>query len=317
MAIEFRICSIASSSACEKGRSARIHAVCSWNKSMRTEGAVHVLDGRVGPDRLVLTVDEHPEPEVGLGDLVFLGHPGLEALVGLVLEHAEAGQLGRRDVLVLKRGEVEALVLSEGVLGDDLRAARGVSASEPAGGARGRRKRERERERAHLGREVEVLLLLLALLRLGLSALVLQTLPEVRRGVRLAEGEEHLVEIALADVDEHVRIGEALGRASGVAGGVGVRVGGRVGQARDLAAVVVLEDLLVRDGRDSVIVVLEPLAVLLGFDESEVVAAVEVAGVDEDAVEFVDIRAGSVGVLVEVLAEVELERELVSVVDLR
>lgn len=159
-----------------------------------------------------------------------------------------------------------------------------------------------------------MLLLLLPLLGVELYPLVLESLSEMRRGVGLGEGLENLVDGALSDVDQHVGVGEPLRGSSCV---IVVVVSRLVPSGRgEFSSVVVLENLLVGDGGDSVVVVLEPLSVLLRLDQGEVVSAVKVSGVDEDSVKLVDVVVVSLGVLVEVLSEVELEGELVTVVDL-
>jgi hypothetical protein len=83
-----------------------------------------------------------------------------------------------------------------------------------------------------------------------------------------------------------------------------------------IPAIVVLEDLLVCHRRHSVVVKLEPPAVLLRLDERKVVSAVEVARVHENAMQLVVVRDRTVRRLVEELFEVDRERELVSVIDL-
>lgn len=290
-------------------------ASCTWctrtTKSKKerrlTLSRVHVLDGDVGSDGLVLPVDEDPESEIGLGKLEVGGDSSLEGLVGLVLEHSEDGKVRRRDVLVVERGKVEPLVLLEGLVGDDLRRRKGDSASSS-------KDNMREAGRTDLRCEVEMLLLLLPLLGVELYPLVLESLSEMRRGVGLGEGLENLVDGALSDVDQHVGVGEPLRGSSCV---IVVVVSRLVPSGRgEFSSVVVLENLLVGDGGDSVVVVLEPLSVLLRLDQGEVVSAVKVSGVDEDSVKLVDVVVVSLGVLVEVLSEVELEGELVTVVDL-
>ncbi len=92
---------------------------------------------------------------------------------------------------------------------------------------------------------------------------------------------EHLVDVAFANVDEHVGVGEALHGAHGRTGAdlcCGMAVG-------DFAAEVVFEHLLLGDGRDAVVVELEPVAISLGLEQGKVVTAVQVARVDEDAVQ--------------------------------
>lgn len=157
-----------------------------------------------------------------------------------------------------------------------------------------------------------MLLLLLPLLGIELYPFVLESLPEMRRGIVLGERLENVVDRTLPDVDEHVGVGEPLGRSSRV-----VVVPRLVSSwRRQLSSVVVLENFFVGNGSDSVVVVLEPLAILLGLDQSEIVTPVKISSVNENSVKLVDVVVVSFGVLVEVLSEIELEGELVSIVDL-
>jgi hypothetical protein len=280
-----------------------------------TRDALELLHRRVWTDGLVLSVDEDPESEVGDGNLHRLSDSSLEGLVRLGLKHSISWEIGRRDVLVLEAGEIEALVLLEGGVGDELQAEGGarqriVSLLSPKSVSR-EELRDQERGETHLGSQVQMLLLLLPLLRIQLLFLILEPFPQMTRSVSLGERLEHLLGRALPDVDEHVGVGEALRRPRRIPREVGRR------RADDLASVVVLEDLLVGDRRDAVVVVLEPLSVLLRLDEGKVVTAVEVAGMDEDTVELVLVVLGEVGSFVEVLGQVDLEGVLVSVVNLR
>jgi hypothetical protein len=269
-----------------------------------TRDALELLHRRVWTDGLVLSVDEDPESEVGDGNLHRLSDSSLEGLVRLGLKHSISWEIGRRDVLVLEAGEIEALVLLEGGVGDELQAEGGarqriVSLLSPKSVSR-EELRDQERGETHLGSQVQMLLLLLPLLRIQLLFLILEPFPQMTRSVSLGERLEHLLGRALPDVDEHVGVGEALRRPRRIPREVGRR------RADDLASVVVLEDLLVGDRRDAV-----------RLDEGKVVTAVEVAGMDEDTVELVLVVLGEVGSFVEVLGQVDLEGVLVSVVNLR
>jgi hypothetical protein len=82
------------------------------------------------------------------------------------------------------------------------------------------------------------------------------------------------------------------------------------------ATIVIFEDLLVCHGRNAIIVKLEPSSLSIGLDKSKVVSAVQIARVDEDAVQAVEVRFGPVRGLVQELLEVDFEGELVSIVDL-
>lgn len=70
----------------------------------------------------------------------------LERLVGLVLEDSEDGELRRRDILVVERGEIETLVLLEGLVSDDLRKGSQTKGEKVSFGERSREKREEGEE---------------------------------------------------------------------------------------------------------------------------------------------------------------------------
>ena len=74
-----------------------------------------------------------------------LRHAGLERAVRLVLEHTETWQLGGWPIPLVERRKVEAFVLSESLIGDNLRG------------------------------EVQVLLFTLTLLRLHLQTFLIKT----------------------------------------------------------------------------------------------------------------------------------------------
>jgi hypothetical protein len=155
---------------------------------------------------------------------------------------------------------------------------------------------------------------------LRILPLPLQSCPEMLRHVLRRDGRKDLVDAACANVDQHVRVGESLHRALHLrlGGGLSVRLLSWVTVRRDgtLAAEVVLEDFAIRDGDDAVIVEAEPASVGRRLDENEVVTAVNVTGMDEDAMQLVEVRFGAIGALGEVGLDVDLERELVTVVDL-
>ena len=93
----------------------------------------------------------------------------------------------------------------------------------------------------------------------------------MRRRVRLLERRQHSARVRLLDVHQHVGVGK-LFQAARLLALVLLRR-----QAIAVPAVIVLEDLLIRDGRDAVVVKLEPPAVLFRLDQREIVAAVQVA----------------------------------------
>lgn len=82
---------------------------------------VVLLENRdIRSNRLVLPVDQNPEPEITLVDLVVSGNPRLEGRKCLGLEYSESSEIGGRQVLFIKRGEVEARMSGKAVVGNDL-----------------------------------------------------------------------------------------------------------------------------------------------------------------------------------------------------
>lgn len=127
------------------------------------------------------------------------------------------------------------------------------------------------------------------------------------------DGPEDLRDLGLANVDEHVSVREPLHRA------LERRLRRRMCRAvrsETLATKVVLEDLAIGNRDDAIVVEAEPATLGGGLDVDKVVAAVDVARVDEDAVELVVVALRAVGRVGEVLTQVNLEGVLVAVVDL-
>lgn len=75
----------------------------------------------IGSRCLVLSVYKYPQTEVAFWNLKVGGNPALESWITLVLQHPESRQIGSWNVLVLKGGKIEALVLGEDFVGDDFR----------------------------------------------------------------------------------------------------------------------------------------------------------------------------------------------------
>lgn len=129
--------------------------------------------------------------------------------------------------------------------------------------------------------------------------------------IGLGEWCKDIVNSGFANVHQHVRIREALDGPQLLIPRLnrGIPVG-------RFATIVIFKDLLVRHGRNTIIVILEPFSLSIGFDKSKVVSAVQIARVDEDAMQAVEVRFGLVRGLVQVLLEVDFKGELVSIVDL-
>jgi len=129
--------------------------------------------------------------------------------------------------------------------------------------------------------------------------------------ISLGEWCKDIVNSAFADVHQHVRIREALDGPELLIPRLnrGIPVG-------RFATIVIFMDLLVRHGCNTIIIKLEPSSLSIGLDKSKVVSAVQIARVDEDAMQAVKVRFGPVRSLVQELLEVDFNRELVSIVDL-
>lgn len=75
----------------------------------------------VWPNRLVLTVDKHPQADLIIRIVEVLRHSLLEHAVCLVLEHTERRQVSRRPVPFIECRQVKAFVVCECLIRDDLR----------------------------------------------------------------------------------------------------------------------------------------------------------------------------------------------------
>lgn len=84
----------------------------------------------------------------------------LERAVCLLLKHSEGGQFGRRPVLLVEGGEIEALVVGEGFVRDDLQSKLSIFLKLDA-------------HATHLGCQEKVLLLAFPLLCLNRQALLI------------------------------------------------------------------------------------------------------------------------------------------------
>ena len=93
--------------------------------------------------------------------------------------------------------------------------------------------------------------------------------------VLFSERCQHLVDGRIPDVDQHVRVRESLHRVTSLITLL------NLGQCpiHDLPSVVLLQNFLVSDGRDTVIIVFKPACLPIWLDKSKIVPAVQVAGV--------------------------------------
>lgn len=106
----------------------------------------------------------------------------------------------------------------------------------------------------------------------------------MRGRILLCEGWQHFIDLALADIDQHVRIGEPLHRPCLVS----------LKSWRDtiqrLTTIILLQHLTVSHRRHPIVVKLEPSGLVIRLDESEVVTAMEITRVDEHTMKLVDPR---------------------------
>ena len=130
------------------------------------------------------------------------------------------------------------------------------------------------------------------------------------RGIFVLPRCQHLIDRALAHVHQHVCVSEALYRAHLVA------LHRRYEAVDRLSSIILFEHLAIRNGRDAIIVELEPAGLTIGLDQREVVATVQVPRVNKDTVQSVYPRLRPVSSFIEELPEVNLEGKFVTVVDL-
>jgi hypothetical protein len=123
----------------------------------------------------------------------------------------------------------------------------------------------------------------------GVPALLLEARSQVLGRIDFGDGREDLLDARLADVDEHIGVGEALD--AGLLLLLLLRLlvvlqrqGPGIDARRGVAAKVLFEDLAIGDVDDAVVVEAEPSTIGGGLDKDKVVATVDVARVDEDAV---------------------------------
>lgn len=134
----------------------------------------------------------------------------------------------------------------------------------------------------------------------------------MRRGIIRRERLQHVVDLALLDVHQHIRIRKLLDVPV-----VRLSSSRREPIDRRIIPIIVLQHLLVRHRDDPVIIVLEPPPLLLRLDQGKVMPSVQVSGVDEDTVELVVLGDASVGgFAVQVWGKVDVEGELMASVDL-
>jgi hypothetical protein len=90
------------------------------HKRLHTKRWIIFRNMGVRPNGLVLPVHQDPEANLALGEIEVLRYSDFEDAVSFLLEDPERRKLGRRPVLLVKGSQVEALVLTESVIGDNL-----------------------------------------------------------------------------------------------------------------------------------------------------------------------------------------------------
>lgn len=131
------------------------------------------------------------------------------------------------------------------------------------------------------------------------------------RSVLLGKGCENFVDGGFSDIHQHVRIRESL-HCPDLIALLWCRQ-----TIKGLSAIVFLKHFLVSDWSHSVIVEFEPSGIPIRLDESKVMSAMQISGMHEYAMQFIDpVLILFWDGLVDVVLEVNLEREFVTVVDL-
>ena len=103
------------------------------------------------------------------------------------------------------------------------------------------------------------------------------------RSVFLGKWYQNLVNGALANIHQHVCVGESLDGPSLVS-----LVRWKYIAVQWLATIVLLQDLFVGNGGDAIIIELEPPSIPIWLDKRKVVATMQITRVNEDAMQFVD-----------------------------
>ena len=74
----------------------------------------------VWSNRFILSVDQHPQSDLIFGILEVLSDAALECTVRLRFQDAEAWEVGRWPVLLVKGRKIEAFMMCKSVIRDDL-----------------------------------------------------------------------------------------------------------------------------------------------------------------------------------------------------
>ena len=90
------------------------------HERVRTESWFIFRNMSIRPNGLVLPVHQDPQSNLALGIVEMLRYSGFEGAVGFLLEDPERRKLGSRPVLLVEGSQVEALVLAESVIRDNL-----------------------------------------------------------------------------------------------------------------------------------------------------------------------------------------------------
>ena len=133
----------------------------------------------------------------------------------------------------------------------------------------------------------------------------------MRGSIFLSERRQDLIDRRVADVHQHVGIGEPLHRPDLIPLCLGDD------PVQWLSTIVLLQNFLIRHRRHPIVVEFEPPGLPIWFNKSEVVSAVEVTGVYKYTVKLVLRGFGPVSGLVEEFVKVNFEGKFEAIVDLR
>lgn len=112
----------------------------------------------------------------------------------------------------------------------------------------------------------------------------------MRWGVLLGKRSKDFIDGGLPNIHQHICISKPLHRPNLVA------LQSRRYTVQGFAAIILLQNLSVCDRSNSIVVKFEPSRFAVRFDESEVMAAMYISGMNQNSVQFVEPWFGPVGI---------------------